>query len=188
MKKIFWLVFIVILVLVFYNYLGRTRQKQKLPVISNKMIQVSSPAFTDNQMIPKNYTCDDLNINPPLSFKNVPVAAKSLALIVDDPDAPMGTWTHWLVWNIDPKTAEIKENSVPVGAVLGKNDSGENKYDGPCPPGGTHRYFFRVYALDTILSLAQGSSRKNLESAMSDHVIDQGELMSRYSRQSPTPY
>jgi len=146
------------------------------------MIQISSVAFTEGAMIPKKYSCDGEEINPPLSFKNVPAEAKSLALIVDDPDAPMGTWTHWLVWNIDPSITEIRENSVPAGGVLGKNDFGKRDFGGPCPPGGSHRYFFRLYALDTILNLVQGTSRSELEKTMAGHIIDQGELMGRYAK------
>ena len=146
------------------------------------MIKVTSSVFQAEGAIPSKFSCDGENINPPLMISGVGENVKSLVLIVDDPDAPAGTWTHWLVWNIDPKTKEIKENSVPRGAVLGKTDFGETKYGGPCPPSGTHRYFFRVYALDTVLTLSQGASRKDLESAMAGHFIDQGELMGRYSR------
>lgn len=160
---------------------------QKKPVVDKleglkNMIQITSPSFSSGGLIPKTYSCDGENINPLLVIKKVPQTAKSLVLIVDDPDAPAGTWTHWLVWNIDPETTEIKENSVPVGAVLGKNDFGKLAYGGPCPPGGSHRYFFRLYALDTVLNLPQGASRKELETAMSGHIVDQGELMGKYSR------
>lgn len=146
------------------------------------MIKVSSTAFYHNDFIPQKYSCDGEDINPPIKIENVPVEAKSLVLIVDDPDAPMGTWNHWLMWNIDPQINEIQENSVPGGAVLGTNDFGKLEYGGPCPPSGVHRYFFRVFALDTMLNLPVGAKRSELEKAMENHLIDQGELMGKYQR------
>jgi Raf kinase inhibitor-like YbhB/YbcL family protein len=146
------------------------------------MITVTSSAFTEGEMIPRKFTCDADDINPPLALAGVPAAAKSLVLIVDDPDAPRGTWTHWLIWNIDPATYGIRENSVPAGAVLGKNDFGRTPYGGPCPPSGVHRYFFKFYALDSRLALKDGASRKDLEKAMRGHVIAEGQLMGKYQR------
>ncbi|MBI4226400.1 YbhB/YbcL family Raf kinase inhibitor-like protein [Candidatus Roizmanbacteria bacterium] len=146
------------------------------------MIKVASAAFKNGEIIPKKYTCDGENINPPLTIASIPAEAKSLALIVDDPDAPVGNWNHWLVWNIEPATKEISENSVPANTVLGINDFGKLEYGGPCPPSGTHRYFFRIYALDTKLDLPQGAKRGELENAMKNHIVDQGELMGKYSR------
>lgn len=146
------------------------------------MIKVSSTAFYHNDFIPQKYSCDGEDINPPIKIENVPVEAKSLVLNVDDPDAPMGTWNHWLMWNIDPQINEIQENSVPGGAVLGTNDFGKLEYGGPCPPSGVHRYFFRVFALDTMLNLPAGAKRSELEKAMENHLIDQGELMGKYQR------
>jgi Raf kinase inhibitor-like YbhB/YbcL family protein len=146
------------------------------------MIKIKSPVFNQEEMIPEKYTCNGEDFNPPLLIENVPEEAKSLVLIVDDPDAPMGTFTHWLVWNIDPKIKEIKENSVPEGAVLGTNDFGKTAYGGPCPPFGTHRYYFKVYALDTVLDLPKGSNRLQLEKAMMGNVLDSGELMGKFSK------
>jgi Raf kinase inhibitor-like YbhB/YbcL family protein len=113
----------------------------------------------------------------------VPGNAKSLAIIVDDPDAPGGLFTHWLVWNIDAKATEIAENSAPAGAAQGTNDFGKRGYAGPCPPSGTHRYFFKVFALDTKLALNSGAKRAALDDAMRGHVIARGELMGRCAHQ-----
>lgn len=146
------------------------------------MLKITSPVFFSGELISQKYTCRGDNVNPPLIINNVPDKTQSLALIVDDPDAPRGTWTHWIAWNIDPMIKEIKENSVPTGAIVGVNDSGETRYDGPCPPSGTHRYFFKIYALDTVLNLPYGSGKVGLEKAMKDHIIDMGELMGKYSR------
>ena len=146
-------------------------------------LTVTSSAFSDGGKIPKKYTCDDSNMSPPLRVENLPEAVKSLALIVDDPDAPGRTWTHWLVWNIEPKAVEIRENSLPENAVQGTNDFGKAKYGGPCPPSGTHRYRFRAYALDAVLSLPSSATKSAVEKAMSGHVIAQGTLMGTYSRE-----
>ena len=108
--------------------------------LPNNMI-IKSPIFLNNATIPSKYTCDGDNINPPFEIKNIPKGTKSLVLIVDDPDAAGGTWTHWTLWNIDPGTSEIQENSIPSGASAGKTSYGRSKYDGPCPPSGTHHYF-----------------------------------------------
>ena len=145
-------------------------------------IKITSPAFQDNGSIPRQYTCDGKDINPPLVFVNVPKEAKSLALIVDDPDAPVGTWVHWVLWNIDPNLIEIRENSVPAGATQGKNDFRKNIYGGPCPPSGTHRYFFKVYALDTILNIKPYSTKADLENAMMGHILSDGKLVGKYKR------
>ncbi len=146
-------------------------------------MKISSPAFEANQTIPSKYTCDGENINPPLQIYDVPAGAKSLVLISDDPDAPMGTWVHWTVWNILPETKEIGENSAPVGAVEGMTSFGNNGYGGPCPPSGTHRYFFKLYALDTILDLPQFAKAADVEKAMVGHILDKAELIGLYKRE-----
>jgi Raf kinase inhibitor-like YbhB/YbcL family protein len=148
---------------------------------SGKM-KITTTAFQEGGNIPSKFTCDGADTNPALRFEGVPAEAKGLALIVDDPDAPSGLFTHWLIWNIDPKTASIEENSAPPNAVHGKNDFGKSGYGGPCPPSGTHRYFFKVFALDRQLDLPAGSKRGQLDAQMRGHVIAQGELMGRYSR------
>jgi len=144
-----------------------------------KSLSVTSSSFGSSQSIPKKYTCDGEDVNPPLSVVGVPEEAKGLVLVVDDPDAPMGTWVHWVVWNIPP-TDSIEENTVP--GVEGLNDFGKHSYGGPCPPSGTHRYFFKFYALDTNLSLPSNSRKKDVENAMKGHVLAKGELVGLYSR------
>lgn len=145
-------------------------------------LAVSSPAFAHRGAIPREHTCDGADVNPPLSIRNVPEASASLALIVEDPDAPGGTWVHWLVWNIGPKTMEIPARSVPGGARQGTNDFGKRGYGGPCPPSGTHRYVFRVYALDAIPALPAGAPKDRLEEAMKGHIIGMAELVGLYRR------
>ncbi|MEJ2696168.1 MAG: YbhB/YbcL family Raf kinase inhibitor-like protein [Candidatus Sulfobium sp.] len=146
-------------------------------------LRIESPAFEGNGQIPQKYTCDGDDVNPPLKIGGVPASAKSLALIVDDPDAPGKTWVHWVVWNMTPDTSEIKEDSVPKGAAQGMNDFRKNSYGGPCPPSGTHRYFFKLYALDTVLELGSHSTKADLESAMRGHTVGQTELIGLYRRQ-----
>lgn len=145
-------------------------------------LPITSPAFVHKTAIPARYTCDGLDINPPLTFDAVPDGAKSLALIVDDPDAPAGMWVHWVVWNIPPHVREIKENRLPAGVTQGLNDWKRNRYGGPCPPSGTHRYFFKIYALDTTLNLPLSTKKDELEHAMRGHIIAQSELMGTYRR------
>ncbi|MBI2027657.1 MAG: YbhB/YbcL family Raf kinase inhibitor-like protein [Deltaproteobacteria bacterium] len=145
-------------------------------------MKIESSAFEHNQKIPSKYTCDGHDLNPPLKFLDVPQEAKSLVLIMDDPDAPVGTWDHWLIWNIDPKVSDILENAVPQGAVEGTQSWDHTGYGGPCPPSGTHRYFFKLYALDTKLDLSKSSRKKDVESAMKGHVLSSAELIGLYSR------
>jgi Raf kinase inhibitor-like YbhB/YbcL family protein len=144
-------------------------------------MNLSSPVFKHNGPIPSKYTCDGADISPPLLIENVPPTAKSLALIVDDPDAPAGIWVHWVLWNVSPSTKDIKENTVPLGAEQGLNDFKTQSYGGPCPPSGTHRYFFKIYALDTTLALGP-TTKASLEKAMKEHIIAQGELIGLYKR------
>ncbi|WP_282000698.1 YbhB/YbcL family Raf kinase inhibitor-like protein [Geotalea uraniireducens] len=148
---------------------------------SMERVTVTSPVFTGGGAIPAAYTCDGNDHNPPLHFSGVPKAARSLALIVDDPDAPAGTWVHWVVWNISPE-GMIGENSVPAGATEGRNSWQRNRYGGPCPPSGTHRYYFKLYALDTIFALGPTTTAAELERVMAGHVIGRGELMGTYRR------
>ncbi len=146
------------------------------------VLRISSPAFSHNGGIPERYTCDGADVSPPLVIGDVPAAARSLALIVDDPDAPVGTWVHWVVWNIDPGGREIGEGKIPARGIEGRNDWGRNGYGGPCPPSGAHRYFFKLYALDTSLKLPSSGTKKDLERAMEGHIIARGELMGLYKR------
>jgi hypothetical protein len=142
-------------------------------------MKLKSPEFEHNGTIPKKFTCEGNDISPALSIEGMPEKAQSLALIVDDPDAPMGTWIHWVVFDIPP-AAEIKENTIP--GKQGSNDFGRNNYGGPCPPTGTHRYFFKLYALDAKLNLKEGVSSRDLEKAMEGHVLDKAELIGLYKR------
>ena len=143
------------------------------------MMKLSSPAFAHQAMIPKKYTCQGGDISPPLTLSHIPEGTISLDLITDDPDAPMGTWNHWLIWNLKP-TAEIKEDSAP--GTQGQNSWGRNNYGGPCPPSGTHRYFFKVYALDTQLDLPEGATKAELEKTMVGHILEQAELVGIYQK------
>lgn len=151
-------------------------------------ITVTSPVFEDGGMIPKEYTCDGEDISPPLNISGVPTEARSLALIADDPDAPAGTWVHWVLYNLPPGTTELPEN-MPVdekiqnGAKHGVTDFGRFGYGGPCPPSGTHRYYFKMYALDTLLNLSGRVSKADVIKAMQGHVLAEGQLMGRYQRQ-----
>jgi Raf kinase inhibitor-like YbhB/YbcL family protein len=149
-------------------------------------ITLKSPAFTQGEPIPEEYTCDGRNISPPLQWSDVPEGAKSLAMIVDDPDAPRGLFTHWIIYNIPPDLPEFTENvekdkTLPNGARQGVNDAGKIGYTGPCPPSGTHRYFFKVYALDSDLHLEPGLTKAQLLKAMEDHTLAEGQLMGTYS-------
>jgi hypothetical protein len=145
-------------------------------------MRITSQAFKDGGKIPKEYTKYGENRIPPIHLEDVPARAKSLALIVEDPDAPSGTFNHWLLYNLDPNTKDIKENAVPVMATQGRNDFGEVEYDGPKPPSGEHRYFFRAFALDTVLPLPRGIQRRELEREMKDHVVEEATLMGKYGR------
>ena len=144
-------------------------------------MKITSEAFQHDAWIPSVYTCDGEDAIPPLTFEGVPEAAASLALVVDDPDAPGGTWDHWVVWNIPPSTRGVEQAQRPAG-VVGRNSWKRNDWGGPCPPGGVHRYFFRLYALDTMLDLAPDATKARLEQAMRGHVLAQSELMGRYQR------
>jgi Raf kinase inhibitor-like YbhB/YbcL family protein len=143
--------------------------------------QLTSPAFEDDQVIPEKYTCKGEDISPPLAISGTPDAAQSLALIMHDPDAPNGDFLHWTIWNIDPETVTIAENTVPNGALQGKTGFGHAHYGGPCPPSGTHRYIFNLYALSEKLDLAVGSSREDLEEAMEGLIIAQAKLTGNFS-------
>lgn len=149
---------------------------------SVERVTVNSSAFSSNGKIPNNFTCEGANVNPPLRFNGIPANAKSLVLIVDDPDAPGGLFTHWLVWNINPTVRQIPPGSVPAGGVQGTNDFGHPAYGGPCPPTGTHRYRFQVIAVDCKLDLRQGAKRPELDNAMTGHQLARGALTATYSR------
>ncbi|MEF8846875.1 MAG: YbhB/YbcL family Raf kinase inhibitor-like protein [Candidatus Paceibacterota bacterium] len=157
---------------------------QRSEQVSNKTgdMKITSPAFEPNQPIPDKYTCTGEDINPPLKFEEIPQKAESLVLIVDDPDAPSGTWLHWTVWNINPNVGEIKENTIPSSAVEGMTDFGEPGYGGPCPPSGEHRYRFKVFALSRKLNLKEGAEQEELERALEDYIIEKDQLVGVYSK------
>lgn len=150
-------------------------------------IKITSSAFDENAMIPAKYTCDGEDISPPLEWDNVPEGTQSIAIIADDPDAPMGTFVHWVLFNLPGDTRQLPEN-VPTkgtldnGAVQGITGFGRTGYGGPCPPSGTHRYFFKIYALDTKVELTSSAGKSQLLEAMAGHILGQGQLMGRYSR------
>lgn len=153
----------------------------------NKM-KITSSAFEEGGMIPRKYTCDGSDVSPPIKWDNVPEGTKSIALIYDDPDAPVGIWIHWVIYNIPPETRELDENvpreeTLSNGTKQGKNDWGRIGYGGPCPPGGTHRYYFKLYALDTEPDLEPGPTKKKLLNAMEGHILVEGQLMGKYKRQ-----
>ncbi|VUZ84536.1 putative kinase inhibitor protein [Candidatus Methylomirabilis lanthanidiphila] len=150
-------------------------------------MELKSQVFQSGAMIPSNYTCDGQDVSPPLSWSDPPVGTISFALISDDPDAPMGTWVHWVIWNIPASTRVLEENfpktaSLPNGTKQGTTDFHRVGYGGPCPPSGTHRYFFKLYALDTTLNLPSSTTKKDLEQAMQGHILGQTELMGTYRR------
>jgi hypothetical protein len=146
-------------------------------------LKLSSPAFEHNELIPKKYSCQGEEIHPPLEISGVPKKTESLVLIMTDPDVPLGfTVTHWVICHLDPKTKTIKEGKVPEKALVGRNSMRKNKYMGPCPPWGKHRYIFRLYALDKKLPLTTKSTKKRVLKAMKNHIIDQTELIGLYKK------
>ena len=145
-------------------------------------LKISSPAFENGGEIPKKYTCDGANVNPPLKIENAPSNAKSLALVFDDIDAPRGTYVHWILWNMNPDVKEIKENSVPEGVVQGVHNFKKRHYGGPCPPKRAHKYIFKIYALDTLLNLNPNGTKKDLEKVMEGHIISRVQLTGLYKR------
>ena len=150
-------------------------------------IKITSSAFEEGGLIPAKYTCDGADVSPPLQWDAVPEGTKSIALICDDPDAPMGTWVHWVLFNLPAETKELAENIpadkiLPNGARQGLSDFGRIGYGGPCPPSGTHRYFFKIYALDAEIGLEAGANKSQLLKAMEGHILEQGQLVGKYKR------
>lgn len=146
-------------------------------------MKITSSAFKERQQIPSKYTCNGENINPPLKFSDLPQGTKSLVLIVDDPDAPSGTFVHWVVYNISPISREVKENSIPDGGEEGITNFGKADYGGPCPPSGVHRYFFKLYALNKTLSFKEAPGKETILKNMKESIIAQSELVGLYSQQ-----
>ena len=184
MKALSEKLFIIIFLLIFC--LTISHKAFSMPV-ENKKVELSSSAFKANGLIPKQYTCDGINISPSLSWNNIPENAKSLTLILDDPDAPGRTWVHWIIYNMPPISKGLQEGVLPLqnfshDTKQGLNDFNKIGYGGPCPPSGTHRYFFKLYALDTKLNLEAGATKKQLENAMKDHILAQAELIGKYKK------
>lgn len=157
------------------------------PKENNGGVKLTSSAFQEGQPIPATYTCKGVNISPPLEWSGVPKTAKALAIIADDPDAPSGTWVHWVLYNLPADNIGLVEyvpvtESLKAGGFQGKNDFGKIGYGGPCPPSGTHRYFFKIYALDAELPLKAGATKADVEKAMEGHVVAQALLMGTYGR------
>lgn len=152
-------------------------------------MRISSSAFDEGGMIPAKYTCDGADVSPPLGWSGIPEGTRSLALISDDPDAPVGTWVHWVVFNLPPHSTGLPEGvsgdkTLAEGSQQGTNDFKRIGYGGPCPPGGTHRYFFKLYALERKLELAPGATTAQLLTAMEGHILAEVHLMGKYLRRS----
>lgn len=186
---------LVLILLVFFGW-NFMRTNEEKPTVAPKnnlqtstttmALTITSPAFMTNGTIPSLYTCDGENISPELDFANIPSGTQSLALTMEDPDVPTsirpdGMWNHWVIWNIPPTTIHINENDTPPG-VAGRNTGGKAAYGGPCPPDREHRYFFTLYALNTMLNLPQGATKEELLSAAGGHVIEKSVLVGRYNR------
>lgn len=145
-------------------------------------MKIISPAFKEGDIIPKQYTCDGIDVNPPLQFIDVPIQTASLLLIVQDPNAVSGNWVHWLIWNIDPSTKKIDEGTVPPGAILGLNDFKRMEWGGPCPPNGKHQYVFTLYALDSMLDIPIDTTTFKINQIIKDHIVDKAEMTVFYER------
>lgn len=189
MKKA-WIIILIILlaVIIFFivnkniiNKNGLNKDINKVGDEKENKMEIKS-VFNNGEKIPVKYTADGDDVNPSLEITGIPKEAKSLVLVMDDPDAPRGTWVHWILFNIPPNVNKIEENTVPVNAVQGKNSWNKNEYGGPSPPSGTHRYFFKVYALDNQLTLSENSDKNSIENAMKEHVLDKAELIGVYGR------
>ncbi len=158
-------------------------QGQLIQERNNSKMNLTSTAFENNINIPSTYTCDGKNINPPLAWSGAPNSTQSFALIVDDPDAPSGDWAHWILWNMPPTTTSIPERFLPTSPMVeGTTSFSDAAYGGPCPPSGTHRYYFKLYALNTTLTLQSTATKEDLVQAMQGHIIDQAELIGLYLR------
>jgi len=190
MRKIIIIVFVLIVIIgayFAYNYFSiQNESSRKIETNTNEdmdfksRMRITSTSFDNQQKISDNYTCTGQNVNPPLQFFGIPENAKSLVLIMDDPDAPNGTFVHWTIFDMDPSTDLIEENSKPKSGVEGMTSFEETGYGGPCPPSGLHRYYFKLYALDTKLGLSDDADKSMIEKRMKGHVIDQAEIVGVY--------
>ena len=171
--------------LMFFLIVGCSDSKNKTP--GDVSMKITSSAFEEGGLIPRKFTCDDIDVSPPLAWHHAPEGTKEFALICDDPDAPMGTWVHWVIYNIPVSTNKFeegiqKESALDNGIIQGRNDFRKTGYGGPCPPGGTHRYFFKLYALDINLNLGPGKTKSELLKAIEGHILAESQLMGKYSR------
>ncbi len=187
-KSVFVLIILCSILLVGFDSRNNTQKGDEKMAKAAAKIKMSSPAFEHGEMMPAKYTCDGNDISPPLKWQNAPSETKSFAIISDDPDAPMGTWVHWVIWNIPADKQELAEDipkakELPDGSMQGLNSSKRIGYMGPCPPSGIHRYFFKLYALDTMLNLPGNITKEKLLSAMNGHIIGEGSIMAVYQRQ-----
>ncbi len=174
---------VAIFILFLFTFGTSAYHKKEVGRMNAQKTSIKSPAFKNMEHLPVKYSRDGKGINPPLIFENVPANAKSIVLIMDDPDAPSGTFDHWLIFNVSPKTKEIKEDSFPAGALTGKNTAGTTRYVSPSPPPGKpHRYVFKLYALDIPLPLKEGADKYQIEKAMEGHIISQASLTGLYKR------
>jgi Raf kinase inhibitor-like YbhB/YbcL family protein len=188
MKKYFFCFFAVIcLIAAGRNTPAGAKDKIDANIKGGKVMEIKSSSFNHEDMIPAKYTCDGQNISPSLAWSGAPKETKSFALICDDPDAPVGTWIHWVIFDIPANVNGFPENVVRKEEVPGLGKNGKNSsqnfgYDGPCPPGGTHRYYFKLYALDAMLNLKAGLTKEDLLAAMKGHVLAEAQIMGRYKR------
>jgi Raf kinase inhibitor-like YbhB/YbcL family protein len=192
MRKSFAILSFAVLNLLFISCAGRPQPVAQQPAAdkpkeNSGVVKLTSAAFKEGQPIPATYTCKGVNVSPPVEWSGVPKTARTIAIIADDPDAPSGTWVHWVLYNLPADNIGLVEN-VPVtenlkaGGFQGKNDFGRIGYSGPCPPSGTHRYFFKMYALDAELPLKAGATKAEVEKAMAGHIVAQGQLMGTYGK------
>ncbi|MBE9546861.1 MAG: YbhB/YbcL family Raf kinase inhibitor-like protein [Proteobacteria bacterium] len=180
-------IFYPLLIVLFFLFIFQGNNGIEAQMKGGKVMEITSSAFEEGGNIPEMYTCDGANISPPLEWTAAPDGAKSFALICDDPDAPMGTWVHWVAYDLPVSISRLPENIPPErtpasGGKQGINDFNKIGYGGPCPPGGTHRYFFKLYALDTTVDLAPGATKEQLLKAMRGHILSEAQLMGKYRR------
>ncbi|HJS20997.1 MAG TPA: YbhB/YbcL family Raf kinase inhibitor-like protein [Anaerolineales bacterium] len=186
MKRLFLTCFLLVTILSSCSYSQTSTEKI---AEADMTLQIKSDAFVSGQSIPAKYACTGRNISPPLTWNDPPAGTQSFALVMDDPDAPIGTWVHWVLYNISAEARSLQEdlpitgkNIDPNAIYVGKNSSGNIGYDGPCPPSGTHRYFFKLYALDTLISLLPGATKDQVLKEMEGHILAQAELMGTFSK------
>ncbi|MEK7159886.1 MAG: YbhB/YbcL family Raf kinase inhibitor-like protein [Patescibacteria group bacterium] len=164
----------------YFNYITKEGYDNTTFIESRSNMTIISPVFSNGNSIPAKYTCEGVNINPPLNISTVSIFAKSLALIVEDPDSPSKDFTHWILFNIKPEITSIDENSIPNESIEGMNDFEEPHYAGPCPSKGEHRYVFKLYSLDTFLNLEKGATKQQVLDAMKGHILEQTKLTGKY--------